>query len=250
MLETWSVGGSEDRKDWWPLWLAFQGQLGNQLNRILSVSWDSSARDSRNITDFLHQVASLSDELCGELQQRPFFLIGHSLGGLVIKQLICNLQQKLEPSSKCRAADRAAAVNFLKMLKGVAFYGVPHMGAQLSQSALWIPGITKLVKDVLQPNSPLAMSLVEAFDAFLAEKELPVLAVLESKKTHLVGPPRLVPCCNLFGVWFNGYLAVRYCPFICQAVTSGMFRLISLLLAPCQPRVQVFQTCCTDPSDR
>ena len=189
---TWSVGGSEDPKDWWPKWLAAEDQLGNQLNRIISVSWDSSAKDSKKITEFPLQVASLSNELSGKLERQPFFLIGHSLGGLVIKQLICYLHQKLEPSSTCPVADAAAAAKFLAMLKGVAFYGVPHTGAQLAETARWFPGITKLVTDVLRPNSILTKGLVEKFDVFLAETKLPVLAVLEDRKTHLVGQYRLV----------------------------------------------------------
>ena len=210
--KTWSVGGSVDPKDWWPLWLAAEDQLGNQLNRVISVSWDSNAKDSRKITDFPLQVASLSNELCSELQQQPFFLIGHSLGGLVIKQLICYLHQKAEPSRTCPAADAAAAAKFLAKLKGVAFYGVPHTGAQLTQTARFIPGITNLVTDVLRPNSALSLSLVEKFDVFLAETQLPVLAVLESRKTHLVGPSGLVPCYNhvFFGMWSNGSVVLPF----------------------------------------
>jgi len=62
---------------------------------------------------------------------RPFVLVGHSFGGLVIKALI-NETKRRSDSAETNALDKKAihkAKEFLQNLKGIVFYAVPHSGA-------------------------------------------------------------------------------------------------------------------------
>ncbi len=56
-----------------------------------------------------------------DIGSRPFALVGHSFGGLVIKALVNETRR-----SSRRAISKA---KFLKNLKRVVFYAVPHSGA-------------------------------------------------------------------------------------------------------------------------
>jgi triacylglycerol esterase/lipase EstA (alpha/beta hydrolase family) len=55
-----------------------------------------------------------------------FFLVGHSLGGLLAKQLVLVAS---------RGDFGQKGKQFVNNLKGLVFYGVPHMGSALADSA-------------------------------------------------------------------------------------------------------------------
>ena len=58
-----------------------------------------------------------------ELRDGPLILIGHSFGGLVIKQLL--------RTAESDARIRAEAANFIKRVKKVVFLATPHIGSGL-----------------------------------------------------------------------------------------------------------------------
>jgi hypothetical protein len=66
-------------------------------------------------------------------QQYGFVLIGHCFGGLVIKSLVEEARKRTRLGNVRNAIDRkakASAEKFLKNLKGVVFYAVPHSGSK------------------------------------------------------------------------------------------------------------------------
>ncbi|KAL7944560.1 hypothetical protein V8C42DRAFT_325181 [Trichoderma barbatum] len=79
-------------------------------------------------------------EMCTLRRKRPLILIGHSMGGLVIKQVLV-LAHQMPPTHP----DYANHQNFLNSVSSVMFLGTPHEGSSLVKWAkLWMKlGISK-----------------------------------------------------------------------------------------------------------
>ncbi|KAL3678086.1 hypothetical protein R1sor_021042 [Riccia sorocarpa] len=105
--------------------------------RILSISYDSSARRSRvqgrmNLSQvaevLLHDVvvSAAVGENC------PVIMVGHSLGGIVIKQLCLEAEKHL----RAHLIHRNRYVKkFVKHLKAIFYFSVPHGGSELANLA-------------------------------------------------------------------------------------------------------------------
>ncbi|KAL3687371.1 hypothetical protein R1sor_013680 [Riccia sorocarpa] len=97
---------------------------------IYLVSYDSSLRtDAQNGRSDLFLAAesvlwNLLDAGIGQFSQCPVILVGHDLGGLLIKKICCEAD---------RSGRRARKALFLKQLKGIYFLAVPHSGLPLSE---------------------------------------------------------------------------------------------------------------------
>ncbi|KAL3687383.1 hypothetical protein R1sor_013692 [Riccia sorocarpa] len=101
---------------------------------IYLVSYDSSRRtDAQNGRSDLFGAAesvlwNLLDAGIGQFSQCPVILVGHDLGGLLIKKICCDADR-----SGTRSGRRARKALFLKQLKGIYFLAVPHSGIPLSE---------------------------------------------------------------------------------------------------------------------
>ena len=64
-------------------------------------------------------------------QEHPFVLVGHNIGGLVIKALVVEASRATRTNVVNQLDERRVqnAKSFLQNLKGVVFYAVPHAGA-------------------------------------------------------------------------------------------------------------------------
>jgi len=119
---------------------------------------------------------------------RPFALVGHSFGGLVIKALVNEMKTRStseageENKLNRNAIDKAN--KFLQNLKGIVFYSVPHSGADANALGQYFEfqGLSTMVKD-LQPFSRKMekMSLLTE-DAFY-KKGVIIFAFGEGKPT-------------------------------------------------------------------
>jgi hypothetical protein len=88
---------------------------------ILSVKWDSRSFGSKE----LHE---LEDEVCqallaGNVGTKPYIMIGHSMGGIMIKGVLKRAEEAASnPNYRC----------LLAYLVGVVTCGTPHLGSPLA----------------------------------------------------------------------------------------------------------------------
>lgn len=119
--KTWS-GGQAKKKEFWPTWLCSK----DPELCIWSVEYESNTVTFNDPgMAFKDRAGNIAESIYikAEFQQGEIILIGHSLGGLLIKQLI-----RLSSDQ----SDRVEARNFLSRVTGVAFLGTPHTGSDLS----------------------------------------------------------------------------------------------------------------------
>jgi pimeloyl-ACP methyl ester carboxylesterase len=141
--DAWKTTWTNKSNVCWPQdWLP--EDLGKEKVRVLSMSYDSTAtrwiKNQGNTEDVRHIGSDLVESLVTmkgwQLDvDQTIVLIGHSLGGLVIKSLVVNTHEAagrraanlLDPSKAemCR--------KFLANIKGIIFYGVPHSGSMIAE---------------------------------------------------------------------------------------------------------------------
>jgi tetratricopeptide (TPR) repeat protein/pimeloyl-ACP methyl ester carboxylesterase len=119
---TWQAS-LDDEASFWPAWLAhdIEGLSVYSVGYEAPVSnWHGSAMElADRAANALNSLLVKPDLETGEL-----ILAGHSLGGLVIKQLLRKAADA--------ATDRAEALSFIDRLRKVAFLATPHVGADLA----------------------------------------------------------------------------------------------------------------------
>jgi tetratricopeptide (TPR) repeat protein/pimeloyl-ACP methyl ester carboxylesterase len=121
-IDSW-VSGSDDRS-FWPRWLTedIPGLAVYSVGYEASISrWRGTAM---HLTD---RATNVLARLLAEprLQTGQLILIGHSLGGLVIKQLL--------RTAESQARHSANSAKLLERVDKVAFLATPHTGADLAR---------------------------------------------------------------------------------------------------------------------
>lgn len=147
-LSTWKCGKGDSV---WP-----QTWLGDEFPdaHILTISYNARLMKSTehgNLDLFLTAENLLSDLLLARIGQErdcPVILVGHSFGGLVIKQLCVLAKNKGNHQHN----------TFLENLKGLFFYSTPHHGIPFKES---------LARFVNKSSSPLLV-YVETLSALTA----------------------------------------------------------------------------------
>ena len=95
---------------------------------------------------------------------RPVVFLGHSMGGLVIKAALVHAREVARETTNPELATYAACL--LESVRGVVFYGTPHMGSDLAD---WVKyfriGRHTPAIDTLEAFN---MNLKELQDAFVA----------------------------------------------------------------------------------
>ncbi|CAM6035758.1 unnamed protein product [Sphagnum compactum] len=139
---TW-VTRNDPHDCWVQTWLPQDLSEENVHVRVLALSYDSCVMQCGNQgnTDDVSEIAKnilqilVSSSTWNVGQRCGFIMIGHCFGGLVIKSLM-ELAYKRAHSTPRNGLDRSVATSankFLKNLKGVAFYAVPHTGSELKK---------------------------------------------------------------------------------------------------------------------
>jgi tetratricopeptide (TPR) repeat protein len=143
--KTWRRG--EDDNTFWPIWLAedvegikvyclaYEAPVSNWLGTSMPLQ-DRAV----NILELL-----LTEE---NLRSGPVVFVCHSLGGLIVKKIVLDLQQQ--------AMRRPEAANLLDRIKAVVFAATPHTG---SSRATWLDRLSFLawpssVARILVANDP------------------------------------------------------------------------------------------------
>jgi triacylglycerol esterase/lipase EstA (alpha/beta hydrolase family) len=141
--DAWKTTWTNKANVCWPQeWLP--EDLGKEKVRVLSMSYDSTAtRWVKNQGNTEH-VRDIGSELVESLVttkewqldvDQKIVLIGHSLGGLVIKSLVVKAHQASHrhPANRLDKYKKEMCTNFLANIGGIFFYGVPHTGSLIAE---------------------------------------------------------------------------------------------------------------------
>jgi len=126
MRETW-MADTKDEGMLWPRWV---GEATGCPVWLLGYG-AAKTRWKADAMALPRQATTVIERLSNEpkLLEGPLILIGHSLGGLVIKTA---LQHGMS-----RDVERHKGL--ARNIKGIAFVGTPHFGSKLATIAAWIP---------------------------------------------------------------------------------------------------------------
>ncbi|KAM0260506.1 hypothetical protein ACHAQJ_002739 [Trichoderma viride] len=95
------------------------------IARVMICGYDSTVAESKsmqNIEDFAIEFRSSLQTLANATIIRPIILIGHSLGGLIIKQALIFLSRSENEDDQ----------NLIRAIYGVVFFGTPHDSVDIS----------------------------------------------------------------------------------------------------------------------
>lgn len=128
--EYWKDWLSSDQSQCWPqTWLVEEFPKA----RILSVSYDSRLVRGDNMVDIYVAAENISlgliKGLVGKSPDCPVIFVGHSLGGLVMKN-VC-VQYAYWSVLKSSDILQGNFPNRTQKLKGLFFYATPHLGSPL-----------------------------------------------------------------------------------------------------------------------
>jgi pimeloyl-ACP methyl ester carboxylesterase len=168
-LSTWSSGGADGC---WPRWLASDIPTLD----VWCVSYEASATRWRGGSmPIRDRATSLLGALgAHDIGKRPFVLVGHSLGGLLIKQMVRHC---------ATMGDQYADLTY--RLAGVSFFSTPHTGSGLVSLAkfLKLARITPLVEE-LGRNQPYLRELDDWYRNYAVRVNLPHLSFFEMQDTN------------------------------------------------------------------
>lgn len=182
--DTWRCGVGQkpwnDDETFWPLWLA----RDRQAVAVYVVGYSAPISRLRgmamHVTD---QATSILVRLLAEpaLAYGPLVFVGHSLGGLLIKQLLRTAD------SMARHDTRAASL--IDRVEKVAFLGTPHLGAGL---ATWADRLRILVRPSaatasLVRNDPNLRDLNNWYRDWANLRGTPHLILAEARPTIILG---------------------------------------------------------------
>ncbi|CAM6097090.1 unnamed protein product [Calypogeia fissa] len=140
----WKTWLSRDNEVIWPKsWLGDYLRDQKQIQaRILTLSYDSYARKYTGQMGLYKIVENMRNHLieAGVGQSCPVVLIGHSLGGLVLKELL--IESDLVTAGMTPTTPEAQKmVNFVRNCKGLFLYSTPHHGSEVADMVNRIPAI-------------------------------------------------------------------------------------------------------------
>ncbi|ETS03352.1 hypothetical protein M419DRAFT_75284 [Trichoderma reesei RUT C-30] len=124
-------------------------QTGRSMARIMIYGHKSTVPGSRSVQDIDDLATALHSNLLALVEgqrTRPIILMGHSLGGLIVKKTLITL-------SKSRSQEDQ---KLFRAIYGIVFFGVPHRGMDIAS-------LIPMVGD--GPNLPLIKSIGESSPA-------------------------------------------------------------------------------------
>jgi len=178
-----TIQGQPDHTDCWPIeWLpATLGKRSLKPRVILLHFSTSLSMYGQECVDYVsideRARRLLDDVLALGLDEKPTVLIGHSMGGLLVKSMMIQANEA-----------------FREHIKGIVFYSTPHFGSKLAGYAS-NPMISKVLApstDVTELNNK-AQHLPKLNEEFTKlTEQFDVLSFYEAKPIHAYGTDILV----------------------------------------------------------
>jgi triacylglycerol esterase/lipase EstA (alpha/beta hydrolase family) len=184
-VDTWSCEVDSQRVCW-PVHFLTSSAASHRFERlrILSVTYNADAiRGDQPIqtTGEILTNRSVSHTSAAGVGDRPVVFVGHSLGGLVMKQLISVVD---EYSRSPDEEKKTAFTRFFSNMRAMVFYGTPHSGSPLADTILTSLGGAML--PVLEPFNAQTDSINHRFETLTRRNTTWQLrAFAESQKTRL-----------------------------------------------------------------
>ncbi|CAK9873034.1 unnamed protein product [Sphagnum jensenii] len=143
--QTWNtrpIDGKEECICWPQMWIA--KDLNDNV-KILSLSYDSNVEPSvhNDVTEIGQNLIQslVTNSRFETLWDGPVAMVAYSFGGLVLKSLVVEMHKHVyqKQMTNLDVKTKNCCENFLKNLKGVVFYSVPHAGGtrRLSKYFKW-----------------------------------------------------------------------------------------------------------------
>jgi pimeloyl-ACP methyl ester carboxylesterase len=176
--DTWQR--ASDPSSFWPLWLA------KDIKGLTVYSVGYEAPISRWRGEAMHLIDRATSLLARlsvepELQNGPLILIGHSLGGLLIKQLL--------RTAESEARNSAEAESLIRRVTKVVFLATPHAGSDLAVCGdrLRILIRPSAATASLLRNDPNLRDLNLWYRSWANAANLNHLNLVERKRTRILG---------------------------------------------------------------
>ncbi|XP_044762041.1 protein SERAC1 isoform X3 [Coccinella septempunctata] len=150
--------------------------LGVNYETTLS-KWNGCCSHVTEKTNLEEQSAKLMASLLqAGVGKRPVVWVTHSMGGLLVKNILCKASGSSDPGVR-RLIDNT---------RGIVFYSTPHLGSNLATFNPASQLVLRLSIEVqdLRENSPLLLDIHKRFLKVLEDSPIRVISFVESKKTY------------------------------------------------------------------
>lgn len=173
-LSTWHPQGEKEKGNSWLTW------LGEDLEEvgIWTIGYEAEPFTIRGSTLPLAERATDIVELLNEneLGARPLIFVTHSMGGLVVKQMLRNACDYGNPEWK----------QILGQTKGIVYLSTPHSGSNLANWLKYFGGLLGKSESVreLEANDSRLLELLEVHRNHDVLSEIPIKVYYETKPTR------------------------------------------------------------------
>ena len=170
---TWHPEESKEDKNFFPMWL---GEDFSQWG-IWSLAYEVSPIKLQG-SDL--PLVELADNIAGllvdayELGERPLIFITHSMGGLVVKQMLRNAQDYGDSFWK----------RMVEQTKGIVYIATPHSGAGVASLMKFLGIITSVNLKELEANHPRLLELNRVHRSNEKLEQIPIKVFGENLKTN------------------------------------------------------------------
>lgn len=181
--ETWKCGDSDDSV-WAQEWLMNDLQEHGHNPRVISIGYDSQLLASKSVWQTM-RFEETSSEILAKLSaaqvgtgDRPVVFVTHSLGGVLLKQVLLDSANAEATMEESRLVDN---------VNGVLFYGVPHHGSSIARTvqAFKPRRVTQHPITEHLHGTPHLKMLNEWCGELFEEKGIPSLSIGESAPCRL-----------------------------------------------------------------
>ena len=174
-VETWTCSASsEPEGNFWPHWLS--ADLPSLSFYTIGYPAGIFAQWAKKEMNLHERAKAILETLAGySFGDKPIVFICHSLGGLLVKQLIRTAAESNDDGWK-RIADSCA---------GIYFLATPHSGSSLADLLkAFVPRVASVHIDKLATESPELDDLNDSFRAYCHGREIDVAVYYEKYKTN------------------------------------------------------------------